>query len=64
MLLQQVEQGDSDDPAVAVYWNQEAGDIPEEWKAVVGRCLESDPQKRITLLELVRFWEAAKENQV
>ena len=64
MLLQQVEQGDNDDPAVAMYWDDKAYDIPEEWKGIVGRCLEIDPQKRITLLELATFWEAARGNSM
>ena len=36
---------------------EDAGGIPDHWKAVVMRCLECDPNKRIGLSDLVRFWE-------
>lgn len=30
--------------------------IPINWKAMVDRCLERDPQKRPTLKDLEQFW--------
>lgn len=60
MLLQQVEQEkDSHAPAVEVYWSR--CDFPVKWDVMVNRCLVSDPQKRVTLAELVSFWEAEKD---
>ncbi|PMD26774.1 hypothetical protein NA56DRAFT_667929 [Hyaloscypha hepaticicola] len=43
-----------------VYWDEEASDIPEDWKVIVGSCLYPDPNRRIRLPELVGFWENAK----
>ncbi len=61
MLLQQVQQSEVEDlHEVLVYWDEEASDIPEDWKAFVGRCLDPDPNRRFILSELVRFWENAK----
>lgn len=61
MLLQQVTQSEVEDlDEVAVYWNDDAKDIPDDWKSVVGRCLDPDPNKRIGLLELVDFWKDTK----
>ena len=60
MLLQQVPQGDVqylDRQSIIVGWSDEANDIPDIWKAVVMGCLERDPNKRIGLGDLVRFWE-------
>lgn len=57
MLLEQVEQGDSDESAVAVYW--QSADIPESWRTAVGRCLETEPQKRMKLVEMMSFWKVA-----
>lgn len=48
---------------VVVTWNEEADDIPGSWKTVVDRCFDSDPNKRIRLSELVKFWESAKYAQ-
>lgn len=62
MLLQEVTQSELESlDEVAVYWNDDANDIPDDWKAVVGRCLDPDPNnQRIGLLELVNFWEGKK----
>jgi hypothetical protein len=61
MLLQQVTQSEVEDlDEVVVYWNEEASDIPEDWKVVVGSCLDPDPNRRIRLSELVGFWGNAK----
>ncbi|MCJ1407364.1 hypothetical protein MMC19_001435 [Ptychographa xylographoides] len=63
MLLEQVAQSEVEDlDNVIVFWSEAAKDIPDAWKKVVCRCLDIDPNKRITLLELVNFWEAAKYN--
>lgn len=64
MLLQEVTQSDIEDlEEVVVTWNEEANDIPSSWKTAVDRCLDPDPNKRIRLSELVRFWESAKYAQ-
>lgn len=61
MLLQQVTQSEVEDlDEIAVYWNDDAKDIPDDWKSVVGRCLDPDPNKRIGLLELLDFWKDTK----
>ena len=41
-------------------WSDAVQDIPELWKDVVSRCLDPDPNERISLPELVDFWEAMK----
>ena len=61
MLLEQVTQSDVEDiDEVVVFWSDGAKDIPEDWKTVVSRCLDPDPNERIGLLELVDFWETVK----
>lgn len=63
MLLEQVVQCEAGDPGeVTVYWSEAAQDIPDDWKAVVCRCHDPDPNKRIRLSELVNFWESVKCN--
>jgi hypothetical protein len=63
MLLEQVAQSEVEDlDEVIVFWSEAAQDIPDDWRGVVCRCLDPDPNKRITLLELVDFWEAVKCN--
>ena len=58
MLLQQVPQRKVEDrEEVVVFWNYEANDIPKEWKAIVGKCLDPDPNKRIRLSELMSYWK-------
>lgn len=59
MLLEEVDEGSPDDGMVTTHWKK-WGDIPDEWKAIVGRCLESDPNKRVGLLELVGLWLEAR----
>ncbi|KAI5862902.1 kinase-like protein [Durotheca rogersii] len=64
MLLQEVQQEgveDLDPKRIIVNWSDNAGDIPDHWKAVVMRCLEHDPNKRIGLTDLVRFWEGQQQ---
>ncbi|WDK12694.1 phosphotransferase enzyme family protein [Colletotrichum graminicola] len=51
MLLEQVEQ--SADPTI---WTSVASDIPREWKNMVMRCVERDPNNRPELDEVVDFW--------
>ncbi|KAK2044861.1 kinase-like protein [Colletotrichum somersetense] len=51
MLLEQVEQ--SADPTI---WTYMASDIPREWKTMVTRCVERDPNNRPELDEVVEFW--------
>lgn len=59
MLLQQVAQSEVEErDEVIVSWSDVAKDIPEDWKGVVSRCLDPDPNERISLLELVDFWRA------
>jgi L-ascorbate metabolism protein UlaG (beta-lactamase superfamily) len=64
MLLQEVPQEDVEDldpKEIVVHWDEGADDIPDHWKAVVMRCLERDPNKRIRLTELIRFWERQQQ---
>ncbi|KAK1998834.1 phosphotransferase enzyme family protein [Colletotrichum falcatum] len=51
MLLEQVEQ--SADPTM---WTSMASDIPREWKSMVTRCVERDPNNRPELDEVIEFW--------
>ncbi|PNY22471.1 Kinase-like protein, partial [Tolypocladium capitatum] len=60
MLLQEAPQEEVEylEPEeIIVRWSDDAGNIPDSWKAVVMHCLEQDPNKRIGLVDLVRFWE-------
>ncbi|KAK3935263.1 kinase-like protein [Diplogelasinospora grovesii] len=41
---------------IIVSWDEDAKDTPDHWKAVVMRCLHLDPNERIGLTDLVRFW--------
>jgi hypothetical protein len=64
MLLQEVPQEeveDLDPEEIIVGWSEDAADIPDHWKAVVMRCLERDPNERIGLTDLVRFWEGQQQ---
>ena len=59
MLLEQVAQSEVEElDEVVVSWSDAAKDIPEDWKCVVSRCLNPDPNERIGLLQLLDFWEA------
>lgn len=61
MLLEQVTQSEVEDLSeVVVSWSDMGKDIPEDWKRIVSRCLEPDPNERIGLLELVEFWGAVQ----
>ncbi|OBR11546.1 Phosphotransferase enzyme family protein [Colletotrichum higginsianum IMI 349063] len=51
MLLEQVEQS-----ADRARWTAAARDVPEEWKNMVMRCIERDPNNRPELDEVVAFW--------
>ncbi|WYZ38407.1 hypothetical protein EsH8_III_000321 [Colletotrichum jinshuiense] len=51
MLLEQVEQS-----ADQTIWTTMASDVPAEWKDMVLRCVERDPNDRPELDELVEFW--------
>jgi hypothetical protein len=47
MLLQQVAQSDVKyRDEVLVSWSDVSSDMPEDWKAVVKRCLSIDPKFR------------------
>lgn len=58
MILEQVAQIDVEN-IEDFDWSK---DIPDDWRSVVDRCLDTDPNKRIGLSELVDFWEAVKCN--
>lgn len=61
MLLEQLPQSRLEDAEeVVVSWSQDAMDVPEDWKAVVSRCLDPNPSKRIRLSGLVDFWKVVK----
>ena len=61
MLLEQVAQSEVEDlDEVIVSWSEVAKNVPDDWKTIVSRCLDIDPNKRIELSELVSFWEATK----
>lgn len=59
MLLEQVTQDEIKDvDEVVVSWSEGTKDIPDDWRIVVNRCLNSDPNRRMRLLELLDFWAA------
>ena len=61
MLLEQVTQDEVEDLGeVIVSWSDTVKYIPEDWKGIVNRCLDPDPNERIGLLELVDFWAAVQ----
>ena len=52
MLLEQVTQSEVEDlSTVVVSWSDMAKDIPEDWKGILSRCLEPDPNERIGSLQ-------------
>ena len=58
MLLNEVTQGEVEErDKIFVSWSQSADEVPQEWKGVVGRCLDPDPSERIGLVELAEFWK-------
>ncbi|KAI4099306.1 MAG: hypothetical protein L6R37_006018 [Teloschistes peruensis] len=53
MLLEQVTQDEAEErDLTAVSWSKSANDIPADWKDIVGRRLDPDPNERLGLLEL------------
>ena len=54
MLLEEVDEGNPNE-RVTAYWEK---DTPMEWKAVVGHCIKTDPTERLTLRNIMEFWEA------
>ena len=63
MLLEQVTQSEVEELDKAVVsWSDIAKDIPEDWKSVVSRYLNPDPNERIGLSELVDFWATVQRN--
>lgn len=42
---------------VAVYWDEKSNDIPAAWKENIAQCLDSDPNKRAKLVDLVELWK-------
>lgn len=58
MLLEQVTQSEVEErEQITVSWSDLAEDIPEDWKDILSRCLDPDPNERVGLLELVDFWK-------
>lgn len=53
MLLEETDEGNGDE-VIAPYW-EKAHDVPQICKAIVNRCLESDPNMRVELSELETF---------
>ena len=60
MLLQQVASIDEIEDATRISWDETSSDIPQSWKALISRCVELNPNKRIAMSELTRFWEEAR----
>lgn len=57
MLLKEMPQEEIEDlDTVVVSWSESSCDIPDICKAIVSRCLDSDPNGRINLQDLVEFW--------
>lgn len=44
---------------VVEHWGS-SEDIPTHWRDVVEGCLKRDPNDRIDLSELVKFWDGAR----
>ncbi|KAL2809930.1 hypothetical protein BJX63DRAFT_331814 [Aspergillus granulosus] len=61
MLLRQPDMDDWDEiehPSdLVTEWIGAPGDVPEEWKGMVDRCMAIDPNERPGLVELTEFWE-------
>lgn len=48
MLLEQVTQSEVEDLSeVVISWSDMVEDVPEDWKGIVSRCLDPDPNERI-----------------
>ncbi|KAF2233622.1 kinase-like protein [Viridothelium virens] len=63
LLLEQVSQSEiENNRSVVVAWSKGEEDIPDDWKAIVYRCLEPDPNDRIGLAEVLNFWKDANKN--
>ncbi|KAL8983335.1 MAG: hypothetical protein Q9205_002399 [Flavoplaca limonia] len=65
MLLNGVAQSELEDSdEVVMSWNDAAEEVPNEWKGIVGRCLDPDPNARIGLRQLVDFWKVVTRDDV
>ena len=65
ILLNRVAQSELEDSdEVIISWNDAAEDVPNEWKDIVGRCLDPDPNARIGLRQLVDFWKVVTREDV
>lgn len=60
LLLHQLASNDEVDDPTQINWSATTSDIPQSWKTLIERCVEVDPNKRIGLLQLTRFWEKAR----
>ena len=61
MLLEHVKQSELEDPGkVVISWSDMIKDNPEDWRGIVSRCLDPDPNEGVGLLELVEFWAAVQ----
>ena len=61
MLLEQVAEDEIEDlDEVVVWWNEGVKDIPDDWRAVVDRCMNRDPNRRMTLSQLMDFWKTRR----
>ena len=61
LILEQVSSvhgdGEEDYASEVVQWSAWSEDIPQSWRNIVGRCIESDPNLRIRMGDLRHFWE-------
>ncbi|CAD6591756.1 MAG: hypothetical protein ASARMPREDX12_005406 [Alectoria sarmentosa] len=59
MLFEQLTQDEVEDhDNVLVFWSEKTKDIPDDWRTVVMACMNSDPNRRMKLMELLDFWES------
>jgi serine/threonine protein kinase len=59
LILEQVSTGygGEDYSSEVVQWSEWSEDIPQSWKDIVDRCIKVDPNARIRMEDLCRFWE-------
>ena len=63
MVLEQVAQSEVEDlDEIIMAWSKAANDIPDDWKTIVRRCADSNPNKRVGLWELESFWRQENAN--